>query len=361
VTPTVRTRFDRTDWLHVGGMAAFIALLTAVGWFVLLEVVVPARYALGADGVFGAGLGVTAYVLGIRHAFDADHIAAIDNTTRKLVGEGRRARGVGFWFSLGHAGVVFVLCLLLALGVRVVTDALDDSSAVRQALGMAGTLLAGVFLLALGLLNLVALVGIVRVFRRMRHEPLDEAELDRQLNARGLFARLLGRVLRAVSRPWHMFPVGFVFGLGFDTATEVALLVLAGGAAAYALPWYAVLVLPVLFAAGMALFDTADGVFMSAAYQWAFLQPVRKVFYNLTVTALSVVVALVIGGIELLALMADEVGATTGPLAAVAALDLEDVGYLVVGLFLLTWLVSLAVWRLGRIEHRWSTAPGTDT
>ncbi len=349
------TRFDRTDWLHILGMAGFIALLTAGGWFVMLALVVPAGYSLGTQGAFGAGLGLTAYLLGMRHAFDADHIAAIDNTTRKLVGDGQRARGVGFWFSLGHSSVVFVLCVFLALGVRTVTDALDDDgSAVRQVLGIAGTVVSGTFLVALGLLNLVALVGIGRVFARMRSEQLDEAELEHHLNARGFMARILGRLLRAVSRPWHMLPVGFVFGVGFDTATEVTLLVLAGGAAAFALPWYAILVLPVLFAAGMSLFDAADGVFMSAAYGWAFLKPVRKVFYNLTVTALSVIVALVIGGIELLQLVADEVGATTGPLAAIADLDLEQVGYVIVGLFVVTWLAALGIWRFGRIEERWA-------
>ncbi len=360
--PTTTRRFDRTDWLHVLGMAGFIALLTAVGWFVMLALVAPGGYTVGAQGAFGAGLGLTAYLLGMRHAFDADHIAAIDNTTRKLVGEGHRARGVGFWFSLGHSSVVLVLCLFLALGVRSVTSALDDDgSAVRQALGVAGTVLSGTFLVALGLLNLVALIGITRVFVRMRSENLDEAELEHHLNSRGFLARILGRVLRAVSKPWHMFPVGFVFGVGFDTATEVTLLVLAGGAAAFALPWYAILVLPVLFAAGMSLFDTADGVFMSAAYRWAFLKPVRKVFYNLTVTALSVIVALVIGGIELLQLLATEVDATSGVLGAIAELDLEHVGYVVVGLFVVTWLLALAVWRFGRIEERWTAdAPAVE-
>ncbi len=361
-TPRVTKRFDRTDWLHVAGMAGFIVFLTALGWFVLLAFVVPAQFSLGAQGAFGAGLGLTAYLLGMRHAFDADHIAAIDNTTRKLVGDGQRARGVGFWFSLGHSSVVFVLCLFLALGVRTLTSALDDdSSTVKQVLGVTGTLIGGGFLVALGLLNLVALVGIGRVFARMRTADVDEAELEHHLNSRGFLARILGRVLRAVSKPWHMYPVGVVFGLGFDTATEVTLLVLAGGAAAFALPWYAILVIPVLFAAGMSLFDTADGVFMSAAYRWAFLKPVRKVFYNLTVTALSVLVALVIGGIELLQLLAVETGATSGPLAAVADLDLEHVGYVIVGLFVLTWLLALGVWRFGRIEERWSArTPAAD-
>jgi high-affinity nickel-transport protein len=355
--PAARTRFDRTDRRHLAGMAAVILLLTLGGWTLLASVVAPQHLALASGGTFGLGVGLTAYLLGMRHAFDADHIAAIDNTTRKLVGEGKRARGVGFWFSLGHSSVVFVLALLLALGVRSLVGELgDDSSSAKETLGLVGTLVGGGFLVLIGLLNLQALVGIARVFARMRTEPLDDAALERHLAARGLLARILGRALRAVSKPWHMSVVGFVFGIGFDTATEVTLLVLAGGAAAAQLPWYAILVIPVLFAAGMSLFDTADGVFMSAAYQWAFVTPVRKVFYNLTVTALSVLVALVIGLVELLQLLGEKLHVTTGPLAALAGLDLEVVGYLVVALFVLTWLGALAVWRYGRIEQRWAVA-----
>jgi high-affinity nickel-transport protein len=346
--------FDRKDWIQIGGMTAFIVGLTALGWSVLAGPVAAAGYSLGTQGTFGVGLGLTAYLLGMRHAFDADHIAAIDNTTRKLVGEGKRARSVGFWFSLGHSSVVLVLCVLLAVGVRAVAGDLDDTSRFKQIMGLIGTILSGGFLVLIGLLNLLALVGIARVFRRMRTEPLDDEALEQHLNARGFLTRLLGRVMRAVGKPWHMFPVGFVFGLGFDTASEVTLLVLAGGAAAFDLPWYAVLVLPVLFAAGMSLFDTADGVFMSAAYSWAFLTPVRKVFYNLTITALSVVVALVIGMIELLQLLADRLGTTRGPLGLVSSLDLEYVGYIVVGLFLVIWALAVSIWRFGRIEERWS-------
>jgi len=348
--------FDRTDHRHVAGMSALILLLTLGGWTLLATAVAPKHLVLSSGGTLGLGVGLTAYLLGVRHAFDADHIAAIDNTTRKLVTEGRRARSVGFWFSLGHSSVVFVLAVLLALGVRTLVGELgDDSSSVKETLSLVGTLVGGVFLVLIGLLNLQALVGIARVFSRMRTEPLDDTALERHLASRGLLARLLGRILRAVSRPWHMYVVGFVFGIGFDTASEVTLLVLAGGAAAAQLPWYAILVLPVLFAAGMSLFDTADGVFMSAAYQWAFVTPVRKVFYNLTVTALSVIVALVIGFIELVQLLGEKLDVTTGPIAAVAGLDLETVGYVVVGLFVVTWLVALGTWRWGRIEERWST------
>jgi len=326
---------------------------------VMAVLVAPQRYALGSAGVFSIGLGLTAYLLGMRHAFDADHIAAIDNTTRKLLGERgpgqRRPLSVGFWFALGHSTVVFVLVVLLSLGVRaVIGEIADDASSLKQIGGLISTSVSGLFLILLGLVNLVILVQVVRVFRDMRRGHYDEAALEQQLNQRGLMNRLLGRVTKAVRRPWHMYPVGLLFGLGFDTATEVSLLVLAGGAAAGALPWYAVLVLPVLFAAGMSLFDTLDGAFMCFAYDWAFLRPVRKVFYNITITALSVAVALVIGVIELLSLLADKTGADSGPLAWVAGLDLDYVGFVIAALFVLTWFVALLVWRFGRIEERWS-------
>jgi high-affinity nickel-transport protein len=337
-------------------MGAFVALLHVLGWGTLLGVVVPQQLALGSSQVFGIGLGVTAYTLGMRHAFDADHIAAIDNTTRKQLAEGGRPVSVGFWFSLGHSTIVLVLVALLAAGVSALAGQLaDDSSVLQQATGVFGTLVSGLFLLAIGLVNLVVLAQIVRVFVRMRSGGFDEAELEHHLQQRGLLARITGRATGMVTKPWHMYPVGLLFGLGFDTATEIGLLVLAGGAAAVALPWYAILTLPVLFAAGMCLLDTADGVLMFHAYGWAQARPVRKVFYNLTVTGLSVAVALGIGGIELIGVLADRLGITTGPLAAIASIDLGDVGYLVVALFLTAWLLAVGVWKLGRIEERWSS------
>ena len=361
--PRRRLDLSRGEKRSVGGMALAVVVLHVLGWGVLVLAVAPRNYELGASGVFGVGLGLTAYLLGMRHAFDADHIAAIDNTTRKLLTEraGRdRPLSVGFWFSLGHSSVVFVLVLLLGLGVRAVAGGIgDDASPLKQVGGLVGTLVSGLFLVLIGLVNLVILVGIVRIFRRMRRGDFDEAELETQLNQRGLMNRLLGRVTRTVRRPGHMYPVGLLFGLGFDTATEVSLLVIAGGAAAGALPWYAILVLPVLFAAGMSLLDALDGAFMCFAYGWAFLRPVRKVFYNMTITALSVGVALVIGLIELVSVLTEKLGIETGPLAWLGHLDLGAVGFLVVGLFLAAWLVALAVWRFGRIEQKWEHALAT--
>jgi nickel/cobalt transporter (NiCoT) family protein len=339
-------------------MSAFVLLLHVVGWGVLVLAVAPHGYSLGSTGVLGVGVGLTAYMLGVRHAFDADHIASIDNTTRKLVGEGKSSVSTGFWFSLGHSSVVFGAALLLVIGVRSIAGVVQDGeSGVGQTLGLIGTIVAGVFLLLIGLMNLVAAVGIAKVFRKMRTGDFDEAELEHHLHNRGFLARLLGRVTRRVSRPWHLYPVGLLMGLGFDTATQVALLVLAAGSAAFALPWYAILVLPVIFAAGMSLFDTADGVLMSRAYGWAFLKPVRKVFYNLTVTLLSVLVALVIGVLVLAGLIVDRLGVHSGPLAWAASLDLQYVGFAIVGLFVIAWGLALAVWRFGRIEQRWAPEP----
>ena len=345
--------------MSVAAMAGFILALNIAGWGVLILLVVPQRFEIGASGVFGVGLGVTAFTLGMRHAFDADHIAAIDNTTRKLIADGQRPLTVGFWFSLGHSTIVFGLCLLLSLGVRALAGEVEDeSSTLHNVTGVIGLSVSGAFLCLLGMINLVVLIGILKVARDMRRGQFDEAELEARLAGRGLLNRILGKATAAVRKPWHIYPVGVLFGLGFDTATEVGLLVLAGGAAAFALPWYAILVLPVLFAAGMTLFDAADGFFMNYAYGWAFARPVRKIFYNITVTALSVLVALVIGAIELISVFVDQTGIRSGPLASIAEINLDDAGFLIVGLFVLTWVVAWLVWRLGRIEERWVT-PGT--
>jgi len=355
---SARTPLSGPEKRSIGGMTGFVLLLHVLGWGVLAVFVTPAQFSLGDAGVFGVGLGLTAYLLGMRHAFDADHIAAIDNTTRKLLADrkdDRRSLSVGFWFSLGHSTIVFVLVLLLALGIQAVAGEIgDDASPLKQVGGLIGVSVSGVFLLLIGIINLVILVGIVKVFRRMRSGDFDEAALEAQLDNRGFMNRLLRGVTKTVRAPWQMYPVGVLFGLGFDTATEVSLLVLAGGAAAGALPWYAILVLPVLFAAGMSLFDSLDGAFMSYAYGWAFMKPVRKVFYNITITSLSVAVALIIGIIEIISIFTDKLGIDSGPLAAIGNLDLNYVGFGVVALFILTWAVALAVWRFGHIEEKWT-------
>ena len=286
----VRGGLTRSEWLTVAGMAAVVAGLTFLGFFLLLAIVAPHRFDLGGSGVFGVGLGITAYTLGMRHAFDADHIAAIDNTTRKLMSDGQRPLSVGFYFSLGHSTIVFLLAVAFTAGIRGLSGAVsNDGSWLHSATGLVGPAVSGTFLWIIGILNLLVLISIVKVFRRMRAGHYDEAELEEQLNNRGFMNRFYKRATSAVDRPWKMYPVGLLFGLGFDTATEIALLATAGAAAAGGLPIYAILCLPILFAAGMSLLDTIDGAFMNFAYGWAFAKPVRKIFYNITITWLSVV------------------------------------------------------------------------
>ncbi len=336
-------------------MAVVVLALHAVGFFLLFAVVAPHRFSLGAGSAFTVGVGISAYTLGMRHAFDADHIGAIDNTTRKLMTDGQRPVSVGFFFSLGHSTIVFALAVLFTIGVRGLSGAVsNDASTLHQATGLVGPTVSGVFLFTIGLLNLAVLVSIVQIFRRMRGGAYDEAELEEQLNSRGFMNRFYHRATDAVTKPWQMYPVGLLFGLGFDTATEIALLATAGAGAGAGLPFYAILCLPVLFAAGMSLLDTIDGAFMNFAYGWAFAKPVRKIFYNITITWLSVVVALLIGGIELMSVLSEKLSLSGQPWDFVNGIDLNYVGYAIVALFVLTWVVALAVWRLGRIEERWS-------
>ncbi len=344
-----------SQWRTVAGMAAVVLGLHFLGFFLLFAVVVPSHLSLGSAGLFTVGVGITAYTLGLRHAFDADHIGAIDNTTRKLMTDGQRPVSVGFFFSLGHSTIVFLLALAFTIGIRGLSGAVsDDSSWLHQAAGLIGPTVSGTFLTLIGVLNLLVLINITKIFKRMRTGHYSEAELEEELNSRGFMNRFYKRATNAVKKPWQMYPVGLLFGLGFDTATEIALLATAGAAAAGGLPIYAILCLPILFAAGMSLLDTVDGAFMNFAYGWAFAKPVRKIFYNMTITWLSVVVALVIGTIELMSVLSDKLSLTGQPWDFVSNLDLNYVGYAIVAMFFFTWIAALAIWRFGRIEERWS-------
>jgi high-affinity nickel-transport protein len=336
-------------------MVVVVGGLHVVGFVTLLAVIAPSHYNLGASGTFTVGIGVTAYTLGMRHAFDADHISAIDNTTRKLMSEGKRPLSVGFWFSLGHSTIVFALAFLLALGIRSLAGPVkNDSSSLHQVTGWIGTLVSGTFLYAIAAINLIILFGIIKVFREMKTGKYNEAALEKQLDSRGFMNHFFGRLTKTVTKPQQMYPVGVLFGLGFDTATEVALLVIAGSAGAAGLPWYAILCLPILFAAGMSLLDSLDGSFMNFAYGWAFFKPVRKVFYNITITGLSVAVALVIGTIELGGLIAQHLNLSGTFWNWFENIDINFLGFVIVGMFIATWAIAVTVWHLAHIEERWS-------
>jgi len=334
----------------VAMMCLTIAALHVVGFGVFFLAILPSHYR-------GLGLGIAglAYSLGLRHAFDADHIAAIDNTTRKLMSEGKRPLRVGYWFSLGHSTVVVAVGLGVAVAERTIYGAVSHgTSPVEQVGGIFGVLVSATFLYVIAILNMAVLAGIVRVFRSMRTGRYDERELDRQLQNRGLIARILRKRMTAITEEWHMYPMGVLFGLGFDTATEVALLASTAVLASGHVPVYAIMCLPILFTAGMCLLDTLDGVFMNCAYSWAFLDPVRKAYYNLAITGLSIAICFFIATIELLGLLASRVRSLHGGFwQYVASFDINRAGFVIVAMFVLCWIGAVAFWRFGRVEERW--------
>ncbi len=334
----------RREWLRLSGFAAGVAFLHVAGWGLFLY------YSRHNPAL--AGLGTLAYTFGLRHAFDADHIAAIDNTTRKFLQEGKRSLGVGFFFSLGHSTIVFSLAAGLAVAASTVNSKIPTF---QDYGGYIGASVSGTFLWIIGILNLIVLADIVRIFRDMRRGSYDRERLEQRLLDRGFMNRFfVGRLARRIRASWQMYPLGVLFGLGFDTATEVGLLALAAGVATHHVPFLAVISLPLLFAAGMSLMDTLDGAFMSQAYGWAFSNPIRKVYYNITVTSLSVAVALLIGTVELLQVAASKLDLNDGFWGWLNNLDFGKIGYGIVALFVVTWAVSVALWKTRRIEERWS-------
>lgn len=335
--------FDRGERRRLAGLAGGVGILHVAGWGLLLA------YGLGHPAFLA--LGGLAYTFGLRHAFDADHIAAIDNTTRKLLQDGRRPVGVGFFFSLGHSTVVLLITAALGLTVKW----LLDNSAARDVGSTVGTFVSAAFLVGIGLMNLAILIEVVRVFRKMRAGEAGHEHLEDTLLAGGLMTRFFGRIFRVIEHSWQMYPVGFLFGLGFDTASEVALLAISAGAAANGLPFWAVISLPLIFAAGMSLMDTADGAFMAKAYSWAFASPIRKVFYNLTMTSLSVAVALFVGSVELVQVLIQTLDLRGGVFGAIAGFDvLGRAGYFIVAAFVLAWAVAFMVYKARRIDERWA-------
>jgi nickel/cobalt transporter (NiCoT) family protein len=335
----------RAEWIRLSGFGGAVLFLHLVGWGLFLY------YARHNPAL--AGLGSLAYTFGLRHAFDADHIAAIDNTTRKFLQDGKRSLGTGFFFSLGHSTIVFSLVAGLAIAAKTVNSRIPTF---QDYGGYVGASVSGTFLLLIGLLNLFVLLDILGVFRAMKHGAYDEQKLEEALQNQGLMSRFfLKRVGDRIDASWKMYPLGVLFGLGFDTATEIGLLAIAAGVATHNVPFLAVISLPILFAAGMCLMDTADGAFMSHAYGWAFSNPIRKVYYNITVTSLSVTLALVIGMIELLQVTAAKFSLSGGFWAFLDNLDFGKIGYAVVALFIATWAFSVILWKTRRIEARWST------
>ena len=349
----LRDRLTRDEWRRMALMFGFIAFLHIAGALLMWKATT-GNYKLGDGSLFGWGTAALAYTLGMRHAFDADHISAIDNTTRKLMSEGKRPLAVGFFFSLGHSSVVATLAILLNFGIKAVgTQLKDDNSTLHHYTGLIGTTVSGTFLMLIAILNLMILVSIVGVFLQMRKGMFNEEELEKHLNSRGFLMRFFGPIARRIDASWKMYPLGILFGLGFDTATEIGLLVLAGSSVIAGLPWWAIISLPLFFAGGMSLLDTIDGSFMNFAYGWAFSKPVRKVYYNIIITGLSVAVALFVGGLEICQVISNQLNLSGGFWNYANDFDLNSAGYYIVAGFAIVWALALAIWKFGHVEQRW--------
>ncbi len=341
---------ERRRLLAMFGVIFFLLF----GGLILMAFATSSHYRLSDGTMFGWGTGFLALTLGMRHAFDADHISAIDNTTRKLMAEGQRPMGVGFFFSLGHSSVVTALAIFLNFGIKSLgVQVKNQNSKLHHYTSLIGTSVSGTFLVLIALLNLIVLISVIKVFIAMRRGTYNEVELEKQLDSRGFMMRFFGPIARRIDKSWKMYPLGILFGLGFDTATEVALLVLAGSTVIAGLPWWAILSLPMLFAGGMSLLDTIDGSFMNFAYGWAFSKPVRKVYYNIVITGLSVIVAIFIGGLEVAQVFAQQLNLTGGFWNYALAFNINKAGFIIVMMFVAVWGIALAVWRFGKVESRW--------
>ncbi|MGX4607686.1 HoxN/HupN/NixA family nickel/cobalt transporter [Priestia sp. JNUCC 25] len=300
---------------------------------------------------FLLGMGVLAYTLGLRHAFDIDHIAAIDTTVRKLVEQKKNPAGVGFFFSLGHSTVVFLLAIFTSFSVKFVKNNLPQMQDIG---GLIGTVVSGTFLVIMGVINLVILLNIIGVFKKMRKKNYKESELEVLLNSRGFLTPVIQPLFKFINKSWHVYPIGFLFGLGFDTASEIALLTLSAGAAQHNLSFVSILSLPILFAAGMSLMDTLDGAFMTSSYNWAFDKPIRKVYYNITITTLSVIAAIFVGFLELIQIIGEKLHIRNNWFKIIDKLDLGDMGYILVIMFILVWSIAYFIWKYFNIEEKWS-------
>jgi high-affinity nickel-transport protein len=362
-----RIRFTRAEIPRLVGMFGFIAALHVVGWglFAHYNADPNIHNTVGTDGkLVYAGAGALAYVFGLRHAFDADHISAIDDTTRYLLQKGKKPLAVGFFFSLGHSTVVFTFVTALAF---VAARATAFQDAFQGPGALIGTLVSALFLYLIAALNFAVLRGIMNAWRSAKRGEYSPDELDALLAQRGFMNRIFkGRYNKFINHSWQLYPVGLLFGLGFDTATQVGLIAIAGSTAvAGGLPPLSIIALPILFAAGMSLMDTVDGVFMSKAYSWAFVHPIRKIYYNITTTGLSIFVAVVIGTIEILGLVADRLSLDGQPWEFIASIDINVVGRFIVGIFFAVWIGAILNWKLRKLDARYGDGtpehPGTDT
>ncbi|KYP79459.1 HoxN/HupN/NixA family nickel/cobalt transporter [Ferroacidibacillus organovorans] len=296
------------------------------------------------------GLALLAYTFGLRHAFDVDHIAFIDNMVRKFLQQGKKPHGIGFFFSMGHSTVVVLISLATAVTVHLV----QKLPQFQRIGGIVSTFVSGSFLLVLACINLFIWLKLFQVFLSMRRNRVTEHEMDELLHSRGFFSRLVAPLMKLVTNNWHVYPIGFLFGLGFDTASEVALLAISATASQHALPLTGIISLPIVFAAGMSFMDTADGIFMTTAYGFAFATPLRKIYYNLSVTGLGVLAASVIGVIELVQVVTQEIGLSSGFWGKLQGLNFGVMGYILVALFIGVWGISFGSWKLFRIEERWA-------
>jgi high-affinity nickel-transport protein len=340
-----KAKLSLDEQVKVGIVYSLIGVATLLGFV--------ASANIGRFSVLLAGLGIIAYVFGLRHGVDADHIAAIDNTTRKLLQDNQRPFTVGMWFSLGHSTIVIALIVALVFATRTVIGRIP---ALVSGGALIGTTVSGVFLWLIGIVNLVIVLGIYRLYKVMKQGHLDQSELENLLDKRGFMNRYFRALFKIVKRPWQIYPIGLLFGLGFDTATEVALIAISVGiGVSSSVPIWMILVLPFMFTCGMVLIDTTDGLAMRLAYGWAFINPIRKIYYNLTVTVISVLVALVIGSVELLQVVASELGFTGSFWDWLGALDFETIGFLIIAIFVLSWIVSLGYWKYRRLDEKYIT------
>ena len=354
-------RFERDEIPSLIGILGTVLLLHIIGWGLFFYYNSNPEYhgLTDSKGVLVyAGAGALAYSFCLRHAFDADHIAAIDDTTRLMLAKGKKPLGVGLFFSLGHSTIVLALSVFVAIAAQ---KAVKFQEGFAETGGIIGTTVSGVFLYLIGILNLVILVGIIGVWRKAKTGKFSHQHLEELLNDRGLMRRIFrGKFKKGFDNSWQIYPVGVLFGLGFDTATEVAILGLSATAAigtvGGTLPPLAIIALPFIFAAGMSLMDALDGIFMTKAYGWAFTSPLKKIYYNLSTTSISIFVALVIGTIQIVNVLAEKTAIEeVQPFTAIASINLGGIGFFIVASFVGAWILSVLIWKYGRFEEKYSS------